>query len=297
MIVKDLLKLYLSGSKKDRPYYYFRYKDSSLSLKFNPNFRKTVISKLPLDIIIPAIEKDIDTLPYVVEAARKHIKHPIDKIFIVAPITIKLKELSSKLNCVFIDEKSVLGYNKSVINYNFNGSDRSGWLFQQLLKLCSDKISSKSHFLILDADTIFIRSKKFEHKNKIILDFSDEYHSPYYTTYEKLTGLQHNFPVSFVSHYMLFEAKKLKELRQLIEKHNNCDWDKAIIGTADNNQLSCFSEYETYANFVLQKYKSEYLISYWFNKNVPALELINISQLINQYSKKLLSLSFHSYNS
>ncbi|MBP7496984.1 MAG: hypothetical protein KA792_04900 [Bacteroidales bacterium] len=295
--MKDLLKLFLSGSKKDRSYYYYRYKESALSLKLNPNFRKIIISKLPLDIIIPAIDKDIETLPYVIDAAKKNIKHPIDKIFIVAPETIKLKELSCKLNCIFINEKSVLGYNKSIINYNFNGSDRSGWLFQQLLKLYSDNISNKSHFLILDADTIFIHNKKFEHNNKIILDFSDEFHNPYYATFEKLTGLHHKFPISFVSHYMLFEAKKLKELRLLIEKHNNCSWDKAIIATADNNQLSCFSEYETYANFVLQKYKREFMISYWFNKNLPVNELINISHLINLYSEKFLSLSFHSYNS
>lgn len=42
-------------------------------------------SRKRIDILIPAIEKDLETLPYVIDAARKQVKHPIGQILIVAP--------------------------------------------------------------------------------------------------------------------------------------------------------------------------------------------------------------------
>lgn len=42
-------------------------------------------SKTKIDVLIPAIEKDSGTLPYVIDAIRKHVKHPIGSIMIVSP--------------------------------------------------------------------------------------------------------------------------------------------------------------------------------------------------------------------
>lgn len=32
-----------------------------------------------IDVLIPAIEKDLATLPYVIDAVRTHVKHPSEK--------------------------------------------------------------------------------------------------------------------------------------------------------------------------------------------------------------------------
>lgn len=316
-IIKNIFIPYLSNSefKNSRDFYNLWYKEFKKKFNLNANFYNNIYSDLPIDILIPAIDKDLDVLPFVIKSARINIKHPVDKIFIISPASSKIKDFCSKNKCVFIDEASVLGYDKSAINYNYiqknqsstvndqlstiNGQltiDRSGWLFQQLIKLNADAISDKSHFLILDADTIFIRPKKFEHKGKILLDFSDEFHEPYFKTYEKLTGLKHTYPVSFVSHYMLFEKTKQIELRKHLEKFNNKRWDLAIIDNIDNNEQSFFSEYETYSNFVLSNSRKHYMLNYWFNKSMKKEDLLRIEDLILLYQEDFISLSFHSYN-
>ena len=49
---------------------------------------------------------------------------------------------------------------------------------------------------------------------------------------------------------MLFSVKFLCELKNVISEHTNSVWYKAILDNLDNNEISCFSEYETYGNYM-----------------------------------------------
>lgn len=53
-----------------------------LKYKNNVIFRiKNVIpDDIKMDIVIPAIEKDLEVLPYVIDSARRYIKHQINEI-------------------------------------------------------------------------------------------------------------------------------------------------------------------------------------------------------------------------
>ena len=42
-------------------------------------------SSLPIDIVIPVIDKDAGTLPLVIDSAREHIAHPIGGVYLVSP--------------------------------------------------------------------------------------------------------------------------------------------------------------------------------------------------------------------
>ena len=221
-----------------------------------------------MDIVIPAATKDFGVLETVVENLKLNIKHPINKIFIVSKDNPDIKTFCTRYNLNFIEESSILGYSPDKIKYTCNGEDRSGWLYQQLIKLKGDAISDLDFFLVLDSDTIFVKPVIFIDTDKRILDFSDEYHVPYYEVYSRLLKTKHLSRVSYVTHYMLFERKKLQELRREIEICNgNQKWDDVILQNVNYSQCSGFSEYETYANFVLSKYPEEYIISYWFNKS------------------------------
>ena len=67
----------------------------------------------------------------------------------------------TSLACEVVDEQDVLPIRRDDIDYQFGSVDRSGWLFQQLLKLSADTISSSDHVLVLDADTVMIRPQSF----------------------------------------------------------------------------------------------------------------------------------------
>lgn len=250
-----------------------------------------------IDVFIPVVEKDQMVLPLVIQGIRNNILHRIGKINIIAPESQSLQILAKQFNCEFIPENDVLPIRKVDIQYTVNGVDRAGWLYQQLLKLSVDQRSTKNYFLIVDADTIFLRPQIFIYNMKTIFNCSDEYHKPYFLTYKRLLQEKTVSHVSFVSHHMLFERKKLESLRKRIELVNNTDWYKAIINKVDINSASGFSEYETYGNYVMKHYSSEVILEYWFNTKMKRRELDSFDVLkMQELAKQYKSVSFQSYD-
>lgn len=113
-----------------------------LRLLHKSGFQVLNSNKVPVDIIIPTIAKDYALLEVMISSLKK-IEQTIDKIYIVSRPEQEIINFCRNNNYVFIDEKSVLGYGKDKIEYKSHGHDRSGWIFQQLIKLSGDKISEK----------------------------------------------------------------------------------------------------------------------------------------------------------
>ena len=278
-----------------RDQFYRRYRFyQSFFMKTLFSFHQTG-SKIPIDIFIPTIPKDLTVLPFVISYARKNVKHPIKNIFIVAPDNNEIRDLATKLHCIFVNERDVLGYGKEQTPYFIDGRDASGWLYQQLLKLNCYTVCNEEHILILDSDTLIVNPKKFEYKGNYILDFSDEFHAPYFETYNQLLGLKHRLPVSFVCHHMLFKKSNLQALQAHIASANAKMWDQAIIDMAEQKRPHYFSEYETYANFVLEKTNDTYIFEYWFNKPLQRVTLNEIDTVVASLQDNYKTVSLHSY--
>ena len=256
--------------------------------KWDIQYRNNFYSKVPLDIIIPTINKDLDVLERVIMAAKENIKHPIGQIFIISNENDMLKNIIAKHSCVFVDERSILPVTKESISYFINGIDRSGWLFQQLLKLSGDEISTQEQFLVLDSDTVFVRPKIFIYRGKYIFDHSEEYNIPYYNVYSKIMKMEIRSKLSFVTHYMLFSRKYLQEMKKYMEIKNNQSWIDAILSNTDYNNLSGFSEYETYGNYMLTFHKNKMKREFWHN-----ISFNYDNTFIPNFYK---SVSMHSYN-
>lgn len=298
-LVTDLLtgakikSLYLENTSKEKKEAYW--KRLSLSFEKSHPFKKNLV---PIDILIPATEKDFDVLPYTIIFARKNILHPIGNIFIVSPISDKITKIASDYNCLMIDENSVLPITLSDIHYlSKNGLDRRGWLFQQLLKLSADVICQNENILLLDSDTLIARPQTFIYENKIIFNCSNyPHHTPYHLVYKKITN--HNVipSFSFVTHHMLVQKSNLKKLKEEIEKLHNDSWYNVIISLADKNDSSGFSEYETYGQFMLRNYPDQILQLYWFNLELSKKkDLSNYLKTPNFAEPHIKSCSFHSY--
>lgn len=121
-----------------------------------------------IDVLIPAIEKDLATLPHVIDNIRRYVKHPIGSIYIVSPVSSKIRKLCSLKNCIFVNERSVLPLTKDEIHYQSSRWNRSGWLYQQLLKMNGDSIVKAKHFLVMDADTVMIKPHTFLVEGKTV---------------------------------------------------------------------------------------------------------------------------------
>ncbi|MGF7047892.1 hypothetical protein J2T13_002398 [Paenibacillus sp. DS2015] len=250
-------------------------------------------SKTKIDILIPAIEKDLGTLPFVIDAARKFVMHPIGKIMIVAPRKKRIMDLCVRKKCKFIDEDTVLPITKKNINYRSRTWDRSGWLFQQLLKLNGDTLSSSDFFLVMDADTVLIRPHIFRSGNKTVFYCRNWSRSEYFATYRKLMGRKRSSKTSFVTHYMLFEKSRLIQLKKAIVAKHHTSWHSAILRSMDLTKQFAFSEFETYANFLHSTDRKSLILKKAQNKSLNMNVMQASKSRVESLSHQYRSISFH----
>lgn len=245
-----------------------------------------------VDIVIPVIPKDLSILPLCIAGIRENVNHVIGAIYIVAPDDLDIKRFCNINNMVFVDECSVLGYGTEGVNFvTKDGVNRSGWIFQQLLKL-SGQIGTNRYYLVIDSDHILLKPHTFiTDTNKLCFYQSTEWHYPYYKNIKKLIGKNAIHGLSYVAHKMIFDKKILASLHCEIEGKNNCAWDKAIINSLDNTYSSSFSEYELYGTFVPSICKTHLP---WIEKPLRYTELEDYSTLQKRY-KEYMSVTFPEY--
>jgi hypothetical protein len=265
-------------------------------IKGNVSSIEGVRSPISLDIVLPAIEKDLAILPYAVESVRQWVKHPIKNIYVISPESEMIKEVCRNLNCIFINETSILPFKKNDLHYTINGADKSNWLYQQFLKYSIDSVCAQEHILILDADTVLLRPQVFEIDNKIVFLHSDEHHQSYFNLYKQLFGKETLTNLSFVSHQVLMQKSKLIELKNEIEfRHGDDKWYNCILKQLESSNDFRMSEYEIYGQWMLQNYPNEIEREYWFNIPCKPKNILKMNQIKNTLLKKYRSVSFHSY--
>lgn len=157
-----------------------------------------------------------------------------------------------------IDENTLLGgfdrasFQKRPIPY-FPHS--FGWYLQQFLKIEYCRQSSARHCLVWDADTVPLRSFDFlDATGRIYLTKADEFHEPYFHTFKKLFGVSAPSAESFISQHMFVECAAMRSMCRLIEeRHKAGHWTDALgtILEGHPDRANLFSEYETYANYML----------------------------------------------
>jgi hypothetical protein len=253
-------------------------------------------SQVPIDIVIPIIGKDLDILPLCLQGIRKNVSHPVKDIYIVAPNDPAIKAFCEKEHLVFVEESTIFNFSPRELNLiitspNGHTVNRSGWLFQQFVKL-SGKVGTCDYFLCIDADHILIRPHVFLDKDEIpVFYMSDECHTAYYKNIRRLTGEPYFSLLSFVDHKMLFSKKELAALRQKIEQANDgCEWKEAIVASYDRTETSGFSEFELYGHFVSRKHKQP-----WRQVKLAYKDMADFETLTKRYAAKYHCITFPCY--
>ena len=246
-----------------------------------------------IDILVPTISKDFETLKLLIESL-SFINHYINKIYIVSPTNDEIVQFCERNNIIHIDEIYAVGFSKKDINYVVNGVDRSGWLYQQLIKLSCDNITELKDVLVMDSDTIFVNKNCFFSENKYLFYASSEWHQPYFDTFKNIFGYAAPSRLSLTSHMMILNHDKLKEMKKELEKKHNKSWQAVYISTASSTENSCISDYDTYANWMIYNYPNEVKIYPFYNKSAGRKDMAPFIELCKKHSK-LKSISFHSY--
>lgn len=252
-----------------------------------------VASGKEIDVIIPVIPKDLLTLPYCLDGLKSNVVNKIKDIYLVGPQDERLLKFTKDNNLVFVDENNVLGFGSKNIKYTTaDGRNRSGWLFQQFLKL-SGNIGTCENFVTIDSDHILIRPHVFlTQDDKFVFYRSQEFHAQYILANYHLLGKLRLNSLSFVAHKMIFNKHCLKELKEIIEKRSGKKWTDAIIDALDNREPSAFSEFELYASFVNKKDKKSKL---WLQKALVRSNGIIDIEKFKLENPKVLSITYPEY--
>lgn len=157
-----------------------------------------------------------------------------------------------------IDENSLLGsfdrekFQRRPIPY----FPRSfGWYLQQILKIEYCRQTGAEYCLVWDSDTVPLEALDFlDERGRIYLTKATEYHRPYFYTIEELFGVPAPAKTSFISQHMFVKCASMRAMCRMIEqRHNVRCWTDAVGDILEKHpdKANLFSEYETYANYML----------------------------------------------
>ena len=248
-----------------------------------------------IDVVVPIIAKDLHILPLCLEGVRRQVQHPIRQIYIVAPSLPEIIQFCERHRLQFVDETAVLGFGPQDLNlqvYQADGTtrDRSGWLFQQLIKL-SGKVGTCRYYLCIDADHVLIRPHTFlTAEGKTVFYMSYEEHQPYYDNIHRLMPDLPLDKLSFVDHKMLFDKELLSQLHTKLSEHSGQSWIDTIVKSYDRRCHAGFSEFELYGNFVREKVQRP-----WLQKRLPYQKMADYETLCLRWSRSRWSLTFPDY--
>lgn len=248
-----------------------------------------------IDVIIPVIRKDLSILPLCLKGIKNCVVHPIANIYIVAPADDQIVKFCYENSLIYVEETSVLGYDSHRLNIinPVTGTNRNGWLYQQLIKL-SGNIGTCKYFLCIDADHVLLTPHVFIEKDETPVFYtSSEFHQDYYQNIKKLMNGQVTTTAlfSYIAHKMIFNKETLNNLRNDIARLNSSEWDMAILNSLDLNKDSGFSEFELYGNY----YKTRKQHSYWKNLNLTYKHIATYEKLQSKFSNKYKSVTFSAW--
>jgi hypothetical protein len=130
-----------------------------------------------------------------------------------------------------------------------------GWYLQQFLKIEYCRQSEAHHCLVWDADTVPLLPFEFlDADGRMFLATAKEFHTPYFYTIEALFGTPASSKTSFISQHMFVDCSSMRSMCRLIEERNAvAHWTDALgrILEKHPDRANLFSEYETYANYML----------------------------------------------
>jgi len=261
------------------------------------------------DIVIPVGPSDSDQINDQLNFTTKNIIGYRNIYLICYDPTIKIIDK----NIIIIDENIFPFTIKDVAKYH-SKYNRNGWYLQQLLKLYAGLVipGILERYLVIDADTYFLKPTVFVEDNKCLYNTGNEYHIPYFQHMLKLyPSMEKQIQESGICHHMIFEKKYINQLFAMVEEYNNTNnnsenyqyfWqiflekvniDSLIYPDASKYELkynlySGASEYELYFNYML-KYHNDKI-------KIRKLEWTNVSNNPKNYTEsKYNYVSWHYY--
>ena len=225
------------------------------------------------DLVMPIIERDMQVLEKTVSYLWTFL--PIKRIVLIGNEEVSKRLLCNNMeNTVFINENDVIPFEavRSCIAEASDNSEkaikRTGWYYQQFLKMAYALQCHDEYYLLWDGDTVPLHPVEMISKDKPYFDMKTEFYPYYFETMEKLLGLKKVTDFSFIAEHMIISVELMQSLISQIQENTRVAGEtfyEKIIFSVNKEQLhfSGFSEFETYGTFVQTKYLDSYELREW----------------------------------
>jgi hypothetical protein len=205
------------------------------------------------DIVIVSHEKDFNNIKYIVEHCNKNLTFDSIHLIITDRVPYNDLELLQTLTESPIHihlENDVLKIDKSRLSH------RPNWIYQMLLKIFQD-VTINDDFLVIESDCIILNKLNFFNGNKTIFYLGrDHHHQEYYNFNKKLLGIGREYNHSFISEFMMYNKKVIKELLSKAKCNSVADFLELIYLYVNTD---CYpSDYDLYGNFYYSNYPDNF---------------------------------------
>jgi len=225
---------------------------------------KLVNGESKIDVVIPAHEKDLGTLPYCVAQAKKCVAN-VGRVFVISK-----KKLVD--NAEWFDEAKFPFSKKDIEKLiEDRRSNHIGWYYQQLLKFYALFVvpNISRNALVLDSDTVLYRKMSFVEDGKFVFDLGKDKNlenndfSIRSRKYIKTMLPSLDLKVLIeddgrwrtgISHHMIFNKNLLEDFFERVSKvHKNKEFWKVFLELSNLKEVP--SEYDLYFSFMLNFHK------------------------------------------
>ena len=263
------------------------------------------LQPVEIELVFVVTRKDFGVLKYSLPMAINSLSnYLIPTITLIVPsndvaeCTTRFVSKSNKVRV--IDEDNIFDQGKrEILLEKFEG--RHKWVLQQLLKVEAVLTSEAEAVLIVDADTLLLRKRRwFNDLGQQLIQPSEELNPQYYSFLEQF-GISRNPPAfSLVSHHMIFQPRYLREA---LNKLGVADMDEILqvlkAKLIIQSQSPVCVDYELYGQFMINFRRGDVFLEQWANIGISARHLEGIcnSRILIGFLKFFYnSVSFHSWS-
>jgi hypothetical protein len=218
----------------------------------------------PFDLILVVAEDDLRVTAKYLDLYKTNLCP--EHIVIITKNSERTKALFSGAPVSLLDEDEImpgLTY-ESIRSLN---KVKTGWYFQQFIKMAYAKRCEKEYYLIFDGDTVPLTPLSFFHEENGVFIRKGEFFAPYFKMIETLFSgqVKRETDFSFISESMLINKRIMLELITTIENNvalpGEYFFEKILHAVCSSGLAGRdFSEYETYGNYVMRYYKEQYSV-------------------------------------
>lgn len=231
----------------------------------------------PVALMVPVAPKDCARAARSIPLMQERIRHPLERVAIVAPATPETRDLATTLGIDLIDEAAPLAD-----LLGDRAASTSGWIKQQFLKLNCPKILGREDVVTMDSDTYPLRPVTFcDPDGRLILYNGDPNQAPFHRFTKAALGRLPQRPSNFVAHCMLFHGPFLSALHTEIEARHGKPWTEALLDLVaqPSAKVGSMSEFDLYGQFVTKTFPTRSTQRWYANIKVTSDEFSGATPL------------------